>query len=155
MAIAARRPEVADAVAAGAMTRRKQMRKRLISTALVVAGATALMASAASAAGVGGAALASGEQVSTAVEKVARVVVRRPRAANFRRVKPGVVVVRPAARHYVYRYWRPRPHYGLLVGGITLGTIIALSAPPAPPQSDLCWYWANRSHTRGYWDYCY
>lgn len=130
------------------------MRKRLISTALVAAGATALLASGASAASVGSPALTSGERASTSVEKVARVVVRRPPAARFYRPKPGVVVVRPAPR-YVYRYWRPRPYYGGYIAGITLGTIIALSVPPPPPRPDLCWYWANRSHTRGYWDYCY
>ncbi len=73
----------------------------------------------------------------------------------------GVVVVRPAPRphsHVYVRRWNHRPHYGSIVAGLTLGAIIAMTAanaaPPPPPRDDLCWYWANRSHTRGYWDYC-
>lgn len=57
----------------------------------------------------------------------------------------------------VYRHWHRRPHYGAVVGGIVLGTVIAATAyglAPRPPRPDLCWYWADPSQTRGYWDYC-
>jgi hypothetical protein len=57
-------------------------------------------------------------------------------------------VVRP------YRAWVRRPYYGTIVGGVALGTIIAVSAIPAAPADNLCWYWSNQSQTRGYWDYC-
>jgi hypothetical protein len=66
---------------------------------------------------------------------------------------PGrVVVVRP------WRPWRHRKHYGAIIAGVTLGTIIAVAAAnaaPPPPSPDLCWYWSDRAHTHGYWDYCY
>lgn len=64
---------------------------------------------------------------------------------------PRVVVVRP------YRAWTRRPHYGSIIAGVALGTIVAAAiagAVPPPPRPDLCWYWADRAYTRGYWDYC-
>jgi hypothetical protein len=60
----------------------------------------------------------------------------------------GVAVVRPV------RPWVRRPYYGTVIAGVTLGTLIAATTIPAAPSSDLCWYWSNSSHTRGYWDYC-
>src|ERR1700733_404974 len=60
----------------------------------------------------------------------------------------GVAVVRPI------RPWVRRPYYGTVVAGITLGTIIAATAIPPAPSSEVCWYWSNSSHSRGYWDYC-
>lgn len=55
------------------------------------------------------------------------------------------------------RVWTPRPHYGAIVAGVTLGTIIVVSAvgvaPPAPSPT-LCWYWSDPTMTGGYWDYC-
>jgi hypothetical protein len=60
----------------------------------------------------------------------------------------GVGLVRPV------RPWVRRPYYGTFVAGVALGTIIAATAIPPAPSSDLCWYWSNSSHTRGYWDYC-
>lgn len=66
---------------------------------------------------------------------------------------------RPRPPHYVphYRAWRHYPHYGAVVAGVTLGTVIVVAAAtaPRPPSSNLCWYWANSAHTKGYWDYCY
>jgi hypothetical protein len=57
-------------------------------------------------------------------------------------------VVRPV------RPWVSRPYYGTVVGGIALGTIIAATVVPTAPADNLCWYWSNSSHSRGYWDYC-
>jgi hypothetical protein len=86
-----------------------------------------------------------------------------PRAPGPRVVGPGRVI-RPgpaiAAPAYVrhHRPWRRRNHYGLAIGGIILGTIIAAgvagAVPHAPPEPGLCWYWADPYQTRGYWDYC-
>ena len=64
-------------------------------------------------------------------------------------VKKNVVVARP------YKVWVRKPYYGTYVSGVALGTILALSAIPPAPAPNLCWYWANQAHTRGYWDYCY
>jgi hypothetical protein len=60
----------------------------------------------------------------------------------------GVAVVRPVRR------WVRRPYYGTVIAGITPGTIIAATAVPAAPSSEVCWYWSNSSHSQGYWDYC-
>jgi hypothetical protein len=54
----------------------------------------------------------------------------------------------------VVRPWVRRPYFGAVVAGVTLGTVIAATAIPPAPSSDLCWYWSNSSRTRGYWDYC-
>lgn len=61
--------------------------------------------------------------------------------------------VRAPARVRV-RGWYRRPYYGRVVAGVALGTIIAASIAPAPPSSEVCWYWTNSSQTKGYWDYC-
>lgn len=54
------------------------------------------------------------------------------------------------------RPWVRRPYYGTVVAGVALGTVVAVAATraPAPPSSNLCWYWTNSSQTKGYWDYC-
>jgi hypothetical protein len=67
---------------------------------------------------------------------------------NIARVGVGGAVVRPV------RPWVRRPYFGTVVAGVTLGTIIAATAIPPAPSSDLCWFWTNSSRTRGYWDYC-
>ena len=60
-----------------------------------------------------------------------------------------VVVVRP------YRKWNKRPYYGTVIGGVALGTILGAAAySAAAPAPNTCWYWADPSMTRGYWDYC-
>ena len=56
-----------------------------------------------------------------------------------------------------YRPWYGRPYYGTIIGGIALGSIIAVTAyglAPPRPRPDLCWYWTGREQNRGYWDYC-
>jgi len=60
-----------------------------------------------------------------------------------------VVVVRP------YRKWNKRPYYGTVIVGVALGTILGAAAYSAvAPAPNTCWYWADPSMTRGYWDYC-
>jgi hypothetical protein len=78
--------------------------------------------------------------------------VKRTGAANTA-VRRNVVVVRRP-----YRAWAARPYYGTaIIGGVALGTVIAVSAAhayPAPPGPNACWYWSNPAETHGYWDYC-
>lgn len=60
-------------------------------------------------------------------------------------------------RGYHAGYYRRRPHYGTIVGGIALGALLAGSAyayAERPPGPGLCWYWADPYERRGYWDYC-
>ena len=69
-------------------------------------------------------------------------------------VRPGFV--RPVPGPY-YRRWVRRPYFGTVIAGVALGTILtaaAIGAPPPPPAPNLCWYWADPSLRRGYWDYC-
>lgn len=61
------------------------------------------------------------------------------------------VVARPV------KVWAPRPYYGRVVGGVALGTIVAatvIGSAPVAPAPNMCWYWADPSQSRGYWDYC-
>jgi hypothetical protein len=76
--------------------------------------------------------------------------------------RPGFVgrpayVGRPAFVR-AYRPWVRRPYFGRIIGGVALGTILTVAAvgvaPAYAPDPDLCWYWADSSLTRGYWDYC-
>jgi hypothetical protein len=62
-----------------------------------------------------------------------------------RNIHVGVGVVPP---------WVRRPYFGTVVGGVILGTMIAVTVVPAVPAPGLCWYWADPSQTQGYWDYC-
>jgi hypothetical protein len=76
--------------------------------------------------------------------------VNRNTNVNVRRTNVNVVA-RPV------RAWGARPYYGTIVGGVALGTVIAVAAAnaaPAAPAPGLCWYWSDSSRTRGYWDYC-
>jgi hypothetical protein len=95
---------------------------------------------------------------------VAPRVVGRPVGVVGRPVgvvgRPVGVVGRPAyvgGSRFVYGYrpWYRRPYFGTIVGGVALGTIIAVAAAPAvAPAPGLCWYWADEYQSRGYWDYC-
>jgi hypothetical protein len=51
--------------------------------------------------------------------------------------------------------WSRKPYYGNVIAGVALGTILATTIVPVAPAPNLCWYWTNPSHNRGYWDYCY
>jgi hypothetical protein len=116
------------------------MRKHLMLTAAVLAALGNSLPTGASAAAIP-ANRPSIAEAPVLAEKARDVVIVKRRA-------PRVVVVRP---------WHRRPHYGTLIGGIALGTLLAASiyyARPEPPAPGLCWYWANPSRTRGYWDYC-
>ena len=56
-----------------------------------------------------------------------------------------------------YRPWYRRPYYGRVIAGVAIGTIVVVTAygiAPPRPRPDLCWYWADRDRSRGYWDYC-
>jgi hypothetical protein len=82
--------------------------------------------------------------------------VRRPIARPGIRpgLRPGVIVNRPTV---VVRPWRPRPHYGRIIAGVALGTVIVAAiagSVPAQPAPNVCWYWADPAQTQGYWDYC-
>ncbi len=55
------------------------------------------------------------------------------------------------------RAWGARPYYGTIVGGVALGSFIAVSAmgvAPVAPAANMCWFWADSSQMSGYWDYC-
>ena len=54
----------------------------------------------------------------------------------------------------VVRPWVAAPYYGAVVAGVTIGTIVAATAPPPAPSPALCWFWSSPAHTQGYWDYC-
>jgi hypothetical protein len=73
-----------------------------------------------------------------------------PRYGGGRYAAPGA--------YWYHRPWVRRPYYGRVIAGVALGTLIAVTAygvVPRRPAPDLCWYWADPSQTRGYWDYCY
>ena len=87
----------------------------------------------------------------SAAEK--KVIVKEPEKHKEVVVKERkeVVVVRPV------RPWAKKPHYGQIVAGVTLGTIIgaaAVGVVPVAPAPNVCWYWTNPVKDKGYWDYC-
>jgi hypothetical protein len=93
------------------------------------------------------------------VGRVGAVGVRRVGvgAVGVRRVGVGAVGVRRGAAVVGYRRWVRRPYFGTVVGGIVLGSIVTaavVGTAPVAPAPGLCWYWADPSGTRGYWDYC-
>jgi hypothetical protein len=56
-----------------------------------------------------------------------------------------------------FRGWARRPYYGTILGGIALGTVIAVAVagtPPEAPAPNMCWFWSDPSYSQGYWDYC-
>lgn len=62
--------------------------------------------------------------------------------------RPPVVVVRP---------WHRKHYFGRVVAGVVIGSIVYTAiagSVPTPPAPGLCWFWTDRSQTRGYWDYC-
>jgi hypothetical protein len=82
---------------------------------------------------------------SAKVTKVNKTVVKRNVTVH------RTVVVRP------YRAWVHRPYYGVLIGGVALGTVILATSPrivPIAPDPTLCWFWSDQDQVRGYWDYC-
>jgi hypothetical protein len=59
--------------------------------------------------------------------------------------------------YWFARPWVARPYYGTIIAGVALGTLITVAAVgsvPPRPAPNLCWYWADPSGGRGYWDYC-
>jgi hypothetical protein len=80
--------------------------------------------------------------------------------AGFHRVRGrcvrnvGVVAPRVVVRPALVRPWVHRPHFGAVVAGVTLGTLIAATVAPPPPAANLCWYWSSPAQNQGYWDYC-
>jgi hypothetical protein len=60
------------------------------------------------------------------------------------------VVVAPVRPIPGVRPW----YWGRVVAGVTVGAIIVASTQPVAPSPDLCWFWADSSKTRGYWNYC-
>jgi hypothetical protein len=79
-----------------------------------------------------------------------RPTVNRNTNVNVRRTNV-TVIGRPV------RVWNARPHYGTIVAGVALGTLIGVAVAntaPTPPAANLCWYWSDASRTQGYWDYC-
>ena len=67
---------------------------------------------------------------------------------NVNRIVNVRVVNRP-------RGWRGR-HWGAVVFGVTLGTLIVVAAntPPPLPDESVCWTWTNDARTEGFWYYC-
>jgi hypothetical protein len=52
--------------------------------------------------------------------------------------------------------WYHWPRGGAMAAGAAIGFLAAASAAAygPPPESGMCWYYTNPSHTRGFWDYC-
>lgn len=103
------------------------------------------------------------EASSVVVEQIqhrngGRVVIVPPRA--YIAPRPYLAPRPYAYRGPTYAYTRPwyrRPHFGTIIGGIALGTIIGVTAyglVPPRPRPDLCWYWLDDDRSQGYWDYC-
>jgi len=75
---------------------------------------------------------------------------RRTNVNVNRRTNVNVVGRRPV------RGWVARPYYGTIIGGVALGTMIAVTAGAVPvaPADNMCWFWADSAQVNGYWDYC-
>ena len=59
------------------------------------------------------------------------------------------------SKNVYVKNWSRKPYYGNVIAGVALGTILATTIVRVAPAPNLCWYWTNTSHNRGYWDYCY
>jgi len=73
-------------------------------------------------------------------------------------VKKNVTVNKTVYVNRPVKRWSRKPHYGNIVAGVALGTMLGVTAvgiAPPPPGPNLCWYWTNPAKNRGYWDYCY
>lgn len=130
------------------------MRKTTIATALFAG--TLLLAPVAANAGAVAPAGAVNASKSTAAGSFVQQTARKKVIVKRRVVRPRKRVV--VKRYYYTRSWRPRPHYGRIIAGVTLGTVLGVAianAIPPRPAPNLCWYWTNKYHTKGYWDYCY
>ncbi len=85
------------------------------------------------------------------VNRRANVDVNRRTNVNVNRINRVNVAGRRPVRGWVHR-----PYYGTIVGGVALGTMIAVTAGslPVAPAPNMCWFWADSSQVTGYWDYC-
>ena len=122
----------------------------LIATSLLGVAAVPAIAFATSPIGVGLPDAAASPVMQFAEKKV---IVKEPEKHKdvVVKEKKEVVVVRPV------RPWEKKPHYGKVIAGVTLGTIIAATAVgvvPVAPAPNVCWYWTNPVKDKGYWDYC-
>ena len=106
----------------------------------------------------GGGARAGGAHVNRT--NVSRTNVSRTNVNVNRRTNVNVNVnrnVRVGVGVRPVRAWGARPYYGTIVGGVALGSFIAVSAmgvAPVAPAANMCWFWTDSSQMSGYWDYC-
>lgn len=78
---------------------------------------------------------------------------RRPVHVHHHHHRPRPIVVAPVRPMPVVHPW----YWGRVVAGVTIGTVIVVSAAgavPKAPSSTLCWFWTDDTQKRGYWDYC-
>jgi hypothetical protein len=118
----------------------------LIAISLLGVAAVPGIAFAASPIGVGLPDAAASSFVQAAEKKI---IVKEPE-------KHKEVVVKEK-KEVVVRPWVKKPHYGQVVAGVALGTIVVASGAgvvPVAPAPHLCWYWTNPVKDKGYWDYC-
>jgi hypothetical protein len=91
------------------------------------------------------------------VNRRANVNVNRRANVNVNRRANVNINRRVNVVHRPVRAWTHRPYYGRIVGGVALGTIIAVTAvgvAPVAPAPNMCWFWADSRQRQGYWDYC-
>jgi hypothetical protein len=110
--------------------------------------------------GRGGAARAGGGHANVArAGSVSRTNVNASRRTNVnvnRRTNVNVNRNVNVVGRRPVRGWVARPYYGTIVGGVALGTMIAVTAGAVPtaPGPNMCWFWADSAQVNGYWDYC-
>lgn len=101
--------------------------------------------------GGGGKAVKSSKASKTVKASSAKKAVTKKTVVRRNVTVHRTTVVRP------YRVWVHRPYYGAVIAGVTLGTIVAVSAAhvvPVAPAPNLCWFWSDPAEINGYWDYC-